>query len=111
MPVRKFTVSMPEEAYHAAEQAAREADMSLSAWLTHAALRESRTEAGLRGVAAYEAEYGPLTPAERAEADRVLDQLGVGEPVPEQDAAANAEALRRLRASADPAPSEVRRSA
>jgi hypothetical protein len=84
MVVRKITVSLEESAYRAAVESARAAGQSLSAWLSGYAEHRARLEAGLRAVAGYEAEYGPLTGAGASRAEQVLDTLGVGSPVPEE---------------------------
>ena len=49
----------------------------LSAWLTRAATKAARIEAGLQAVAEYEAEFGPLTDEGRAWADDVLERHGI----------------------------------
>lgn len=77
MVVRKVTVSLEESAYEAAVRAARAAGVSLSAWLSGYATHRARIDEGLRAVAAYEAEYGAVPVA-----DTVLDEMGVGSPVP-----------------------------
>jgi hypothetical protein len=82
MVVRKITVSLEESAYRAAVEAARAAGLSLSAWLSGYAEHRARLDAGLRAVAGYEAEYGPLSGAGAAGVEQVLDGLGVGQPVP-----------------------------
>ena len=70
--MRKISVSLDDEAYDVAVAAAEAAGVSLSAWLSHAALREARVAAGLRAVAEWEAEHGVITDAEMAWADEVL---------------------------------------
>jgi hypothetical protein len=81
MGVRKVSVSLDEEVFHAAERAAAAAGMSLSAWLSRAAAEAIGIEDGLRAVAEYEAEYGPFTEEERRWAREELDRLGVGRAV------------------------------
>src|SRR6476660_5685366 len=80
MVVRKVTVSLEESAYQAAVAAAEQAGLSLSAWLSRAADDRARVERGLRAVADYEREFGPLHPDAAAAADRALDAAGVGAP-------------------------------
>src|SRR5512142_3504270 len=92
MAVRKLSVSLDEDAAAAAETAAYAEGLSLSAWLSRAALRETMLERGLRAVTDYEAEHGGFSPEELAEADAILDGLGVGRPEP----AARRAALARL---------------
>jgi hypothetical protein len=101
MVVRKITVSLEENAYEAAVRAAKAAGLSLSAWLSRYAEHRARVEEGLRAAAAYEAEYGAPTLAEVGSADTVLDELGVGQPVPATKDSAYAAALHRLRDHAD----------
>jgi len=103
MVVRKITISLEENAYRAAAAAAKAAGLSLSAWLSRYAEHRARVEEGLRAVTAYEAEYGaPTDGAGSAHGsagvpDEILDDLGVGTPVPADRDAAYAAALRRLR--------------
>jgi hypothetical protein len=47
--------------------------MSLSAWLNEASRNALAIEDGLAAVTEWEAEHGPFSQAEIAEADRVLD--------------------------------------
>jgi hypothetical protein len=79
--VRKISVSLDDAAYDAAVAQAEAEGVSLSAWLSRAALHEARIAAGLRGVAEWEAQNGPLTAAEVAWADDLL-----GSPGPAQQA-------------------------
>src|SRR5690606_10036572 len=103
MVVRKITISLEESAYQAAAAAAKEAGLSLSAWLSRYAEHRARVEEGLRAVAAYEAEYAAAardTAAGGGSLDRILDDLGVGAPVPADLDITYTTALRRLRDSA-----------
>jgi hypothetical protein len=75
MAVHKISVSLDENHLAAARQAAADAGMSLSAWLSQAAARAARIAAGRRAVAEYEAEYGRIPDADRQRARRFLDQL------------------------------------
>lgn len=74
-----MSVSLEERAAEAAERAAEAEGMSLSAWLSRAALNAARIEDGLRGVAEYETEHGPFSDEERQEAKATLDRLLSGE--------------------------------
>ncbi len=82
MPVKKLSIALEEPVLLAAKQAAKRRDMSLSAWLNEAAARALETEvsieAGLAGVAEFEAENGPLSEEDLAAARAVLDAAGVG---------------------------------
>jgi hypothetical protein len=98
MVVRKITISLEESAYEAAVAAAKAAGLSLSAWLSRYAEHRARVEEGLRAVAAYEAEYGrPASLDPSLDPGPVLDDLGVGAPVPPARNAEFATALARLR--------------
>jgi hypothetical protein len=76
----KRSVSIDSEVAAAAEMAAAEDGVSFSAWLSDAARRRLRTRQGLRGVAEWEAEAGPLTTEERAAGEALLDRLLRGSP-------------------------------
>jgi hypothetical protein len=82
MPTHKLSISLHESVFLAAKRAAERRGISLSAWLNDAAERALETEvsieAGLAGVAEWEAENGPITAEELAEADAVLDAAGIG---------------------------------
>ncbi len=82
MPVRKVSVSLDEQVLAAAKRSAERRGMSLSAWLNDVSERALETEVsledGLAAVAEWEAENGPITPQELAEADAILNAAGVG---------------------------------
>jgi hypothetical protein len=63
----KRSVSFPPELAKAIDQAAAESGSSFSAWVAETASHRLRLEAGRQGVAAWEAEHGPLTEQELAE--------------------------------------------
>ena len=73
--VTKHSVSLDENVAEAVEQAAEEDGVSFSAWLSAAAEHRLRLREGLRGVEEWEAEAGPLTRAERAAGEALLDRL------------------------------------
>jgi alkylhydroperoxidase family enzyme len=75
MSVVKRSVSIDATVAAAAETAAAEDGVSFSAWLSEAAERRLRVREGLRGVAEWEAQAGPLTPEERAAGEALLDRL------------------------------------
>jgi hypothetical protein len=56
--------------YPCATAAAEQAGLTYSAWLAATARKEFTLRAGLAGIADYEREHGPFTPAELADADR-----------------------------------------
>jgi hypothetical protein len=75
MAVHKVSVSLDENHLAAAREAAAQAGMSLSAWLSQAAARAARIAAGRFAVAEYEAEYGRISDDARQRARRFLDQV------------------------------------
>ena len=60
MPVRKQNISLPADIADAIDRRAAVAGVTFSAWLADAARRQLRREAGLAGVAEWEAEHGLL---------------------------------------------------
>lgn len=77
----KRSVSLPPHVAHAIDQAAAEEGTTFSAWLADTAAQRLRLQAGLRAVAEWEHEHGPLTPEERADGlDRARALLGRGGP-------------------------------
>lgn len=77
MAVTKLSVALDERVASAARVAATRDGMSLSAWLSRAAEQAVRVDEGLRAVADWEADHSPITAAERAAADALLDTLAV----------------------------------
>lgn len=75
MPVRKFSVALDEGVAASASRAAQTAGVSLSAWLSRAAVHELALERGRRAVVAWEREHGALTGDELRDADALLDQF------------------------------------
>lgn len=65
-------MALGDRVAHAASASAERQGLSLSAWLNRAAENALNVEDGLAAVAEREAEHGPLTAAELAEADDVL---------------------------------------
>lgn len=72
--VDRLSVTMPEDVGAAVRDAAFQAGVSVSSWLTSAARRQLRSELLRRALDAWEAEDGPLTEAERKLA---ADELGL----------------------------------
>jgi hypothetical protein len=64
---QKRSVSLPPELASAIDEAAAASGTTFSAWITETASHRLRLEAGRRGVAAWEAEHGPLSERELAE--------------------------------------------
>ncbi len=75
MAVTKLSVALDERVASAARAAATRDGVSLSAWLSRAAGQAVRIDEGLRAVAEWEAEHSPITAAERAAADCLLDTI------------------------------------
>jgi len=78
MAVEKLSISLDEDVAAAARAAAEAEGMSLSAWLSRAAVQAAALESGLRGVEEFEAENEKLSEADLARADEVLDRYGIG---------------------------------
>lgn len=81
MGVSKRSVSLDDHVAERVEHAAEEDGVSFSAWLSAAAERRLLLREGLRGVQEWEEAAGPLTSAERAAGEALLDRLlgGTGE--------------------------------
>jgi hypothetical protein len=63
----KRSVSLPPELAKAIDEAAAASGTTFSAWITKTVSHRLRLEADRRGVAAWEAEHGPLSEKELAE--------------------------------------------
>jgi hypothetical protein len=72
MGVEKMSVSFDLVLGEAIRASASDSHQSVSAWLAEAARDRLRLEALGQAVGSWEQEFGPLTDAELAEADRVL---------------------------------------
>jgi len=75
MAVSKRSISIDDSVAERVQQAAREDGVSFSGWLANAAEHQLLLREGLRGVVEWEAEAGPLSPAERAAGEALLDRL------------------------------------
>jgi hypothetical protein len=75
MAVRKLSVALDESVAVSASRAAQTAGVSLSAWLSRAAVHELALERGRRAVIAWERQHGVLTDEELRDADELLDLL------------------------------------
>jgi acetyl-CoA acetyltransferase len=88
MSVSRLSISVPPDVADAIRAAAEAAGLPVSVWLTRVAEQAAAEQAaiadGLAAVAEFEAEYGALTDAERAEARQALIDAGV---IPPQRAA------------------------
>jgi hypothetical protein len=75
MSVRKLSVALDEAVAVSASRAAQTAGVSLSAWLSRAAVHELSLERGRLAVVAWEREHGALTEEELRDADALLGKL------------------------------------
>jgi len=66
---KKRSISIPPELDAEIAAAAQDAGISYSAWIAQTARKEFIIRAGLEAVSQYEAEQGPFTSDEIAEAD------------------------------------------
>ena len=66
---KKRSISIPPELDAEIAAAAQDAGMSYSAWIAQIVRKEFTIQAGLEAVSQYEAEHGPFSPDEIAEAD------------------------------------------
>jgi hypothetical protein len=80
MGVVKRSVSLDEHVAARIESAASEDGLSFSTWLSSAAQLQLRLRDGLRGVAEWEADAGPLSAEERAAGEALLDRLLTASP-------------------------------
>jgi hypothetical protein len=77
-PREKRSISLPADLFAEIARAAEAVGTTISGWLAETAAHRLKIEAGLAGVAAYEAEYGPFTDEQLAEADAwVREALGL----------------------------------
>lgn len=76
MATKKVTVTLPTDLIELVNNAAAEAGVPVSRFVSSALERELRRRLGLALVAEweadYEAEHGPITPAQRAEVRAVM---------------------------------------
>jgi hypothetical protein len=72
---KKRSISIPPELDAEIAAAAEAAGMSYSAWVAQTARKEFTIRAGLEAVSQYEAEHGPFSPVEIAEADEWAARL------------------------------------
>lgn len=75
--VVKRTISVPADVFAAVEAEMTDGE-SLSTLFSEGARLLLRQRAGQRAIAAYEAEHGPISQDALDEADRLLDEAGLG---------------------------------
>lgn len=80
--VVKRTISVEPDIWASVEQLARSESVGVSTVINRLLRHELLIQRGLAAVDAWEQEHGALTEAEIAEADRILDELGVGASPP-----------------------------
>jgi hypothetical protein len=80
MGVEKMSVSFDLELGEAIRESAHGSHQSVSAWLADAARDRLRLEALGHAVVSWEQEFGSLTDAEIADADRVLQRQSKRRP-------------------------------
>jgi hypothetical protein len=73
-PSPKLAITVDPDVHQRVIDAAAEDGMSVSAWMTNAARRALLVRDGLAAVAEWEAEQGPLTENELAEARRSVGE-------------------------------------
>lgn len=71
----KRSISLPPALAKAIDEASSESGSNFSAWIAETATKRLKLEASRKGVAAWEAENGPLTEAELAEGLRQAREL------------------------------------
>ena len=78
MSVRRLSISVAPEVEENIRSAAADAGLPVSTWLAQVATHAAVLEDGRRAVREHELDHGRLSGDSRAEARRVLDQLGIG---------------------------------
>ncbi len=73
MAARKYSASMDEDLLDEVERAAREAGVTVSAWLAQAARDRVAALVWRRAFQQFEAEHGPFTEAQRQDAREWFD--------------------------------------
>lgn len=76
----KRTISVDPDVWASVEQLAHSERVGVSTVINRLLRHELLIQRGLAAVQAWESEHGELTDAEVSEADRILDELGVGRP-------------------------------
>jgi hypothetical protein len=82
MVVRRLSISVPPAVEDNIRAAAAAAGLPVSTWLAQVATHAALIEDGRRAVREFEAEHSGLDERSQAEAERVLDELGVHRPDP-----------------------------
>lgn len=85
MSLERVTITIPSETLAAAKEAAENEGLSVSAWLSKAAERAAKIQAGLSAAEEVLAEIGPPTPEQQVWVDDFMDE--VTRPAPPEDTA------------------------
>ncbi|OIK02653.1 hypothetical protein BIV25_03505 [Streptomyces sp. MUSC 14] len=75
MSLERVTITIPSETLEAAKTAAEREGLSVSAWLSRAAERAAKIEAGLAAAAEAMQHVAPPTPEEQAWVDDFMDRV------------------------------------
>jgi hypothetical protein len=75
MSLERVTITIPSETLEAAKAAAEREGLSVSAWLSRAAERAAKIEAGLAAAEEAMADLDPPTPEEQAWVDDFMDRV------------------------------------
>ncbi|NGO47270.1 YlcI/YnfO family protein [Streptomyces ureilyticus] len=75
MSLERVTITIPSEILDAAKAAAEREGLSVSAWLSRAAERAAKIEAGLAAAEEAMAHLDPPTPEEQAWVDDFMDRV------------------------------------
>ncbi len=97
--VVKRTISVDPDIWASVEQLARSERVGVSTVINRLLRHELLIQRGLAAVGAWEQEHRALTEAELAEADRILDKLGVGASPPRRTRKATKTATRKVTSS------------
>lgn len=82
MASKKLSITLPAELAEDVERLARDRGLPVSAWLAEAADEARRHQAALAAIADYEAEFGPFSDVELADARARLAQADAGSVAP-----------------------------
>lgn len=75
MSLERVTITIPSDTLDAVKDAADREGLSVSAWLSRAAERAAKIEAGLAAAEEVIAQLPPPTPEEQARVDRFMDKV------------------------------------
>ena len=96
MSAEKLSVSLEAETVERARRAAEREGIPLSRWLNKAARQAADLEEGRIALEEHFAEFGAPSLEAEAHAERVIEETGIGRPIPGGRAQANQAALAHL---------------